>query len=208
MSGYSGNQQMIVDAFNGQVYISDKVDVQHTPIYDTVTIAANATLNTLASAFFTNVGPASGKNYSQTNMTQGQKLPNPEAFSIFAIRFRWSENILPADLYALINGFALEFWIGQKCYNRAPLWHYNAGGGISGSTAVATTATSTTINQSYLTNGLPAREAMHKLAVPIVIESNATFYAQLAGNPITASSSGTGFTLQVLLDGLYARGVQ
>lgn len=206
--GTSPNQQMIMDAFNMTTYDPANLDVQHTPIYDTITIPANTVTSNLTTMFFTNVGAQSGKSFAQTNMTQSQKLSNPESFSILAIRFRWSENILPADLYNVVNGFVLELWIGTKCYNRAPLWHYNAGGGVFGSVAAATTATTTTINTTYLSNGVPGREQMHKLAIPIVIETNATFYARLEGTPYTASSSGTGLTFQLELDGLYARGIQ
>ena len=34
------------------------------------------------------------------------------------------------DIYNVINGFAFEFWMGQKNYQRGPIWNYNAGGGI------------------------------------------------------------------------------
>jgi hypothetical protein len=196
-------QQMIVDAFNSEVYVANKMDVQHTPIYDTVVFAAGATINDTTSAFFTNVGPASGKTLAQSNMRQGNRLPAPEAFSVFGFRFRWSENILLADLIAILNGFALEFSLGQKVYNRGPLWYFSAGGGIDGF--------STRTDSSVYTNGLPSREAMHKLAIPIVIENQMEFSARLVGSPITlaaAGAGGTGATIQLLLDGLYARGVQ
>lgn len=199
----SQSQQMITEAFQSASYVSDRMDVQHTPLYDTVTIAAAGAVNPLTAQFFTNVGAASGKTLAQTNMTQSQRLPAPEAFSIFGFRFRWQEDILLADLYAILTGFCLEFIIGQKVYQRAPLWHYNAGGGIN----AFTTANNTTL----LGNGLPTREAMHKLAIPIVIENQTTFFAQLQGTGITLAAGGaggTGATFQLLLDGFYARGVQ
>lgn len=199
----TSQQQMILDAFQSEVYVSNRMDVQHTPIYDTVTIAAAASLSVLTSAFFTNVGPASLKTVALTNLTQSQRLPAPEAFSIFGFRLRWSEDILLADLTAILNGMCLEFYLGQKVYQRAPLWYFNAGGGIDGF--------STRTASSVYTNGVPAREAMHKLAIPIVIENQMTFYAQLQGTALTMTASGgggTGVTLQLLLDGFYARGVQ
>ncbi len=67
-------QAMIVDAFNSQVYIANTMDVQHTPLYDTVTIAASNPLSVLTSALFTNVGASSGKTLALTNLTQSQKL--------------------------------------------------------------------------------------------------------------------------------------
>lgn len=199
----TAQQQMIVDAFNSEVYVQNRMDVQHTPLYDTITIANGQVVNSITTSFFTNVGPASNKTLAATNMSQSQRLPAPEAFSIFGFRIRWSENILLADLISILNGFCLEFYLGQKCYQRGPLWDYNAGGGIF--SALTTTAT------TVLTNGLPGRESMHKLAIPIVIENQMTFYAQLQGTAFTLAVSGaggTGLTLQLLLDGFYARGVQ
>jgi len=193
-------QQMILDSFNSEVYVSNRMDVQHTPLYDTVTIAAGSALSVLTSAFFTNVGPASGKTLALTNLTQSQKLAAPEAFSIYGVRFRYSENISLLDIYNILNGFCLEFFLGQKVYQRGPLWYFNAGGGIW---AMLTNSTT-----SILNNGVPGRSDMHKLAINVVIENQMTFYAQLNGNTYTMNAGGTGITMVLLLDGLYARGVQ
>lgn len=196
-------QQMIIDAFNSEVYISNRMDVQHTPLYDTVTIAAAGAVNNLTTAFFTNVGPASAKTLAQTNMAQSQRLPAPEAFSIFGFRFRIGENILLADMITLMNGFCLEFYLGQKCYQRAPLWYFAPGGGITGQSTLAATA--------IWSNGTVQRESMHKLAIPIVIENQMTFFANFQGTAVAltaAGGGGTGATLVLLCDGLYARGVQ
>lgn len=193
----------IVEAFQSQVYIDNRMDVQHTPLYDTVTIAAGSSLSQLTSAFFTNVGPASSKTLAQTNMTQSQRLPAPEAFSIFGIAVRFAENILLADFLSIMNGFAFSLYLGQKRYQLAPLWQYPAGGGISGVT--------TKTDSAFYQNGVPQRTARLSLAVPIVIENQMTFYGQFEGNAYTLTASGsggTGATIQVLLDGLYARGVQ
>lgn len=203
MNPTAQQKQMIVDAFQSAIYVSDRMDVQHTPIYDTVTIAAGAALNTSTSAFFTSVGAQSSKTLAATNMTQSQRLPAPEAFSIFSIRLRWQENIFVDDLYNVLNGFALSLILGQKRYQLAPLWYFGAGGGVS--------AFTTRTSASFYTNGVPSREAMHKLAIPIVIENQMTFNAQFEGNSLTltaSASGGTGAIFQLLLDGLYARGVQ
>jgi hypothetical protein len=199
--------QMILDAFRSEVYVSNRMDVQHTPLYDTITLNPGDTVSDLTTAFFTNVGPASGKTVAQTNMTQSRRLPAPQAFSIFGFRLRWKEDILAADLYNILDRFVLEFYLGEKVYQRAPLWYYSPGGGVNG--FAATTAATTTI--TYLSNGHPHRESMHKLAIPIVIENQMTFWAQLSGSTYTLTASGSGgrgMTLQLVLDGLYARGVQ
>lgn len=193
-------QQMIIDAFNSEVYVNNRMDVQHTPLYDTVVLNASSNVTILTTALFTNVGASSSKTLALTNLTQSQKLAAPEAFSIFGFRIRYSENISLLDIYGLINGFCFEFYLGQKPYQRGPLWYYNAGGGIWAALTNSTT--------SILNNGMPGRNEMHKLAVPIVIENQMTFYGQLNGNSYTLNASGTGLTLVCLLDGLYARGVQ
>ena len=199
---------MIVDAFNSEVYVSNRMDVQHTPLYDTVTLTTGGTTNVvsvLASALFTNVGPASGKTLALTNLTQSQKLAAPEAFSIFGFRFRYSENVSLLDIWNILNGFCLEFYLGQKAYQRGPLWYYNAGGGISGTSTQTYAATGA---GTILNNGMPGRSEMHKLAISIVIENQMTFFAQLQGANYTLNAGGNGFIFQLLLDGLYARGVQ
>lgn len=193
-------QQMILDSFNSEVYVSNRMDVQHTPLYDTITITANNPLSVLTSAFFTNVGPASGKTLALTNLSQSQKLPAPEAFSIYGVRLRWAENISLLDIYNIVDGFCFELFLGQKPYQRGPIWYFNAGGGVW---AMLTTATT-----SVLANGVPGRSDMHKLAINVVIENQMTFYGQLNGTTYTLNTGGTGLILQALLDGLYARGVQ
>lgn len=201
--------QMILEAFKSEVYVSNRMDVQHTPIYDTIEIAAAGTVNELTTAFFTNVGPSSGKTKAQTNMTQSRRLPAPEAFSIFGFRLRWKENIFIDDLYEILDNFVLQFYLGQKVYQEAPLWYFSPGGGVNGFVALDGAAAAT--SRTFLTNGVPHREAMHKLAIPIVIENQMTFYAQLSGGTYTltaAAGGGTGLQLQLVLDGFYARGVQ
>jgi len=196
----SGTQQVwITDQFNGTTYQPNSMDVQHEPLYDTNVYAQAATIpnNT---QFFTN---PSGKTINQTNVATPKKLDAPEAFAVMGIRFRVGENILLADFVTLMNSFVLEFWIGQKEYNRGPLWHYNAGGGITGF--------STASSASALNNGLTGRIHMHELAINIVIDNQASFYGNLNGVQVTLAGSGSGgvgATLVMLLDGLHARGVQ
>lgn len=193
-------RSFVMDSFKGQIYISDNLDVQDTPVYDTITYVAGATITTLNSQFFTNVGSASGKSYVQTNMTTSQKLVAPEAFSIFGIRLHWSEDILRSDLTNIANGFVYEFWMGQKYYQRANIYHFSSGMGIAGYT--------TRTAESFYTNGIPSRDSMHKLALPLVIANQLQFYGQLFGNNYSLNGSGTGLTLLCELVGLYARGVQ
>lgn len=201
------NSSLIYQAFANTSVIPSQVDVQHTPLYDTYTLAAGTALaGRTNTSFFSNVAASAGKTLGQTNMSQPNKLQAPQAFSILSIRFRWSENILAADAFALCNAVALTFWLGSKNYNLAPVWYYTPGAGVYGWSA--TTVAATTI--AAIGNGLPGREAMHKLAIPLVIENQQDFFCYLEGTlTLTAGGSGgTGLTAQTLLDGLYVRAVQ
>ncbi len=191
----------IINAFRSAVYVEDRMDVQQTPIYDTISIPAAGTVNENSTTFFTMVGAQSNKTVAQTNMTQPQRLAAPEAFSVQGIAIRFAENILLADFLSIINGFAFAFYLGQKRYNLAPIWQYPAGGGIFGLDATS----------DLVSNGVPTREARLALSIPIVIENQMQFYARLEGGSFALAAggaSGTGLTMQCLLDGYYARGVQ
>jgi hypothetical protein len=207
MSQFAPNASAFIsNAFTSQTFVANQIDVQQEPIYDTITTAASGTLST-GSPFFVNVGASTTKTLAQTNVLQSQRLPSPEAFSIFSPRLWFSSDILLADAVAILKNFALQFIMGNKSYNTGPLWHYCAGGGIYG--AASTTANNTTI--SAWTNGLPTREAQIALQIPIVIENGMNFYAQLVGTSTVmtaAASGGVGSVLTLLLDGLHARGVQ
>ena len=196
----TAQQQFILESFNSQTYVDNRMDIQDTPLYDSVVIAAGSAITPLTSVLFTNVGPQSGKTYALTNMATPQKLNAPEAFAIFSFRFRYSENLSLLDIYNVINGFAFEFWMGQKNYQRGPIWTYNAGGGIWANT--------TQQNTTIANNGNPGRAEMHRLGINVVIENQMSFYGLLNGNSYTLNAQGTGITFQMVLSGLYARGVQ
>jgi hypothetical protein len=198
----TAQQQFIINSFRGQIYISNQLDVEDTPVYDTVTYTAGGGITQTNASWFTNVEGNSGKTYAQTNMDTNGRLDAPEAFSVFGVRFNWSEDILRADLNTLLNSWAFEFWLGKKNYQRANIRHFSSGMGISGYT--------TRTAESFYTNGLPGRQSMNMLAVKLVIANQMSFQAYLSGNNSgqTLSSSGTGATLLVELVGLYARGVQ
>jgi hypothetical protein len=201
VSAISAQQQFIINSFKGQIYISNQLDVQDTPVYDTITYAAGGTINTPNSQWFTNVESNSGKTYAQTNMTQNGKLDAPEAFAVFGVRVGFSEGVLRADLQSLLDSWAYEFWLGKKEYQRANIRHFSAGWGISGYT--------TNTSESFYTNGTPGRQSMNMLAVKLVIANQMSFYAQLTGAASQVlSASGTGLILLNELVGLYARGVQ
>jgi hypothetical protein len=198
---------ILLNAFNVETYDPARTDVQQTPVYDTVTIAAAGAISNNSAQWFINVGANSNKDYSKTNMGTPKRLAAPESFSVQSIRIRFSELILLADFVSIMNGFAFEFWIGQKAYQRAPLWMFGAGGGVTGSIATTVAATTPTI----LTNGVASREAILELNLPLVLGNQVDFYAWLVGatqNLTAGGAGGTGAVIQVVLDGYYSRGIQ
>lgn len=206
----SEQQGWIYSQFNGTTFQANAMDVQHEPLYDTVQAAAGATLANLTQ-FFTNPtanitpigGAAAPKNLAYTNVTTAKRLDAPEAFAVMGINFDWWPNVLLADAWAVSTSFSLEFWIGQKYYNRAPIPFYNSGTGIAGFTTIS--------GASAYSNGLPAKGHRHELAINVVIDNQASFFGQIVGSPVTltaSASGGTGITLRDLFDGLHARGVQ
>jgi hypothetical protein len=200
-SAITDQQMFIINAFRGQIYISDTLDVQDTPVYDTLTYTAGGTIQQSNNQFFANVEQGSGKTQAQTNMTQNNKLDAPEAISVFGIRLGWSEDSLRSDLQTLVNSWAYQFSLGKKYYSLANIRHYSAGWGITGFT--------TRTSESAYTNGFPSRGSMNLLEIKLVIANQMSFYAQLVGNTSQVlSASGTGMILLNELVGLYARGVQ
>ncbi len=203
IAAISAQQQFIINSFKGQIYISNQLDVQDTPVYDTITYAAGASVTITNASWFTNVSQgSSGKTVAQTNMTQNGKLDAPEAFSVFGVRLGWSEDILRSDLTTLLNSWDYEFTLGKKLYQQANIRHFSSGWGIAGYT--------TRSSESFYTNGLPGRQSMNILSVKLVIANQMSFNANLNGNNSgqTLSANGTGLTFINELVGLYARGVQ
>jgi hypothetical protein len=188
--------------FTGTTYQPNAMDVQHEPLYDTLTIASGS--NVLAAnqsqAFFSN--PA-GRAINFTNVTKAQQLPAPEAFAVMSIQMHIDENMLIADARALQNNMVLEFWIGQKSYNRGTIWYYTAGGGIAGFSGIS--------NAQAITNGTPGANAANPREINIVIDNQASFFGQFNGTQFTlatGANGGTGLNVVMLLDGFHARGVQ
>lgn len=202
IAAITAQQQFIINSFKGQIYISNQLDVQDTPIYDTITYAAGASVTQTNAVWFQNVGASAGKTYAQTNLDQPNKLDAPEAFSVFGVRLGFSEDILRSDLTSLLNGWAYEFFLGKKNYQRANIRHFSSGWGISGYT--------TRSSESFYTNGVPGRQSMNILSVKLVIANQMSFSADLTGNNAgqTLSANGAGLVFINELVGLYARGVQ
>lgn len=199
------NRQDILSYFAPEM-ISPSLDLTHTPLYDSFTIAAGSALTEATSALFTTPLGSGGKTLAQTNLKFANRLQTGEIFAIMVFQLRIAENILFVDLLTILNGFVFRFYLGtDKPFQVIPIWAAPAGGGISG--YAATTVAATTLNAT--TNGLPTNQATRLLATPIPIDSNMNFSANLGGTAsytLTAGGGGgTGFTFMALLDGIHGR---
>lgn len=198
----SSQQMMIINSFSGQIYISNQLDVQDTPLYDTISLLAGGILNNTVQ-WWSNVANNSGKTITQTNMTENSVMPAPEAFAAFGVKIGWSEAFLRSDLQTMIDGSAYNLLLGKKPYQQGNIRHFSSGWGIAGF--------STRSSESVYTNGYPSWGSMNQLAIKLVIANQMSFKAFLDGfasGSQTLSLSGAGLILINEFVGLYARGVQ
>jgi len=194
-------QAYIINSFRGQIYISDQLDVQDTPLYDTITKTAGQSISN-ADQWWANIN-GSGKSIAQTNMTNNKVLEAPEAFAVFSVQVGWSEDMLRSDLTALLNGSAYQLWLGKKAYQVRNIRNFPPGSGIAGF--------SSRTAESVYTHGFPSKGSLQLIDVKIVIANQMSFYAYLDGfstGSQTFSANGVGAILINQFGGLYARGVQ
>jgi hypothetical protein len=196
-ANYSQQQNMIMEAFRAEEYIKDQMDVQAEPFWDTVQVATGGviTQNTTTAIFFRNI---QNKPLNLTNMTESSQLPNPEALAIFAYRYQIDPRDSLLDVENVMAGFAFVFYMGRKAYQTIPLWQIPQGGGID----IQGCCTGCVLH-----NGRPTKEAIRPIAITFILEQGVNFWSDMAGNPYTVTSA-FGYTSQVNLDGLHARGIQ
>ena len=202
-------QNQIYDMFSTSTFVPNRLNVQDTPIYDQVVLAPGTNITPVTTNFFSNVEGNSNKTIGQTNLSQNRLLPSPQAFSILAFSLYIRGDILRADLLTLFDNCVFEFYLGDgKAYHQAPIYSIAAAGGIFTQDNVS--------GATLYSNGFPDRNGLRKLALPLVIENNLSFYAQLnggltTGQPFTlatAQNGGTGLTMTCVLHGFWAKGVQ
>lgn len=196
-SGYSQQQNMIMEAFRAEEYIKDQMDVQAEPVYDTISLATQAVIaqGGTNAQFFVNVA---NKTLNLTNMTQEGQMMNPEALAIFAYRFYLDPRNSVLDSENVLAGFAFQFTMGRKPYQTVPLWMIPQGGGID---------VQGCCDGCVVHNGRPTKEAIRPIAITLVLEQGVRFVGDLIGPNYTIDAT-QGFIMQANLDGLHARGIQ
>lgn len=188
----SGTSDLIKKAFGDLAVNLDKANILDRPLYDRITFAAAATIDENSARFFHSL---SGKNLRDTNMPQADSLPAPDMFSIKSIGVYFPSSTAEADLLAILDGLSLVIKVRSTEVFNAPIWTLTPGGGLSGFTTVAA--------KTYLSNGHPTREAMHTMALPIVIPSLTNFECFFKGTTVTATAQ---VKPEVCFRGLWLKG--
>ena len=196
-SGYSQQQNMIMEAFRAEEYIKDQMDVQAEPVYDTITLALADTIaqGSTTAQYFKNI---QNKTLNLTNMTESGQLMNPEALAIFCYRWYVDPRNEVLDVENVMAGFAFVFTMGRKPYQTIPLWMIPQGGGLDLQGCCDT---------CVVHNGRPTKEAIRPIAITLVLEQGVNFVGDLIGPNYTIDGT-QGFISQMNLHGLHARGIQ
>lgn len=180
-------------------------DAQQTPLYDTYTAAAAASVPNSISFFNSRTKSANG--HEVTNIEQAAQIPNGLKFTVYGMGFVAIDPDY-SDLVKLYKQYAAVLKIGGKEYLEAPMEFFPGGAGISGFAAVSTTVTATTSTIKNFNNGEP-----HPAAVQMFAPENALVIP--GGLPFGVTLSGaTGFTataavfLRCYLFGVFEKFVQ
>jgi len=153
-----------------------------------------------------------GQDKAKTNVSQAERLPDPEWFNCWSIGFQFHTNVLKADIDQLLNNYFYEFWVGQKVYAEGPVQSAPSGYGLYGATAAA--------GEYAWSNGHPMVQNMIDLRLPppigdgligVTILQGQMFRVKLIGTSFTltnANNGGQGMRLKCYLTGILSRGVQ
>lgn len=178
------------------------------PIMDTVEFAAGAAL---PSKFFMFQDPQSAtKGINRTNLLSPGRLDNGQRFLVKSLRLVTGPGVIPLDLVKFQEQFVFSFKVSEMEYLFGGLEFFPAGGGFTGVSSAATTATTTTLQTNIFTNGQPAVMATHNLVGnnAFMIEAGQTFRLEVLGGSQTltaGASGGTGLFLRAYLDGIRER---
>jgi hypothetical protein len=120
------DQQRILNAFRGQIYVSNQLDVQTGSLWDSIQFTKGQTAVQNIGLFEIPLGqafPYGGptKTLTDTNMNKAGRLDAPEAFSVNRIVFTFSKRATDHDIYAFAEAATFTFWMGQKRYLWSPI---------------------------------------------------------------------------------------
>jgi hypothetical protein len=134
------------------------------------------------------VRPGSYLTTTDTNLNCQNKLEPPEAFSIHRVGIVFSPKCDHASRLQFIENYQLSIILGRKIYFRSPISTlFSVGEPIEGKFGE-----------------LPDKGMVDISPIPMVIQSQMSFSAEVAGTPFESGY----LKMWVVFDGLHARGVQ
>lgn len=213
-------RQEIIDAFRGELYLSDQYRVQSGFLWDSVSYSRGAFINRDNSQFFSNVGAMSGKTIADSNMDIPRILPAPSAFSATRIILTFANDVLDVDYHAFCEMAAFEFWIGQRLYIRAavvtlPAMQQNQSApiricgyctGVYANSATCPNCGASCFSLSHVDGTQIGRQLVIDVAPRLVIANCISFYARFEMERYAVI--GERFKVWCHLEGLHVTGVQ
>lgn len=195
--------------------VKDITDIQPWQYYDRLTSAAGAAV-TQNLLFFTQP-QTSTKTKLDTNLIKAGELPNPKHFLVMDLRFIFA-NMFAPDIEAMIAGYYIEFWIGDKIYAEGHFDTYPGGAGVWANMAGTTAAGNIA---QVAGNGSPDPMAVNMWGSDrgIHILQGQTFSVKgIAPNAISLAAAGTpnigflqagrGLNARAVIEGILYREVQ
>lgn len=186
-----------------------EVDVIQAPLWSTEQLVSGA--QTLS--FFQKVY----NDKVNGNLKVAGLMPSPYAILVRAVRLvplnayffngtTISGSNLFQDIANIIYNSMVRITIGSKDFGEYPSHMLPGGSGVFGQLALATTATSVSFHEGFVTNGFPAPQFSYSLEKPLFIGEQQTFSATLqtiVGGLTLATTPG--INLQLIWDGLLFR---
>jgi hypothetical protein len=163
----------------------DRYDVTPGCLYDHVRVERHTGPHRIQ--FFSDVEASSKKCYNDTNLVRNQQLEPTCMFAIKKLGITFGPQTSEAIRDAVVKRYALELWLSQKNYFRAPLIECNT-------------------SEVFSSKGPRSVKALYALDIPIILSHHHSFYAHLVGQGL--SYSNPAFDLWCVFHGLWARGVQ
>jgi hypothetical protein len=198
----------------------DVVSGYHKYLYDKVAFAVNTALPNPIQFFTVPIGqgvsPTAGagaKQIQDTNIDDGQRLPNPMlAFTLQSIRVQVmggaTATPVPTvnDVARLLRNYILRLWISNKVYLDTPLNYVPGGGGLQYQGQLSTALLALTTGTFGAASGIPSDTAKFVLAKPIKWNSAENFRVELVGSTFTTDNAGgttlgNGLLIEIGLEG-------
>ena len=190
------------------MFVPNTVNEFVSPLYDTLTAAAAATLSNTIIMFQTPQSQSIGPEL--TNMTGQGVLSAGESQDVYSIRCQFL-GTHPTDMLAIMKSYQISLVYGGKRVFESTIDATPGGGGVTGFGALSTTAATTTLREVYANNGVADPRAVYTfdLNKPIKLESGPQFSVVLKCGgtaPTLLAAGGTtyggGLFMRVYLDGI------